>query len=382
MQHAGLYIHIPFCVQKCLYCDFLSYSDRAGQISVYIEALCRELLLKSSNYAKLHFDTIFIGGGTPSCIPAEQIYKIIQCCREYYSIDPTVEISMEMNPGTAKPEWMEIYKQCGINRFSIGTQSSSNRLLKRIGRIHNAHDAMNTIQWLQQNHFTNYNLDFISAIPGISGDEPEQMNEILADIDFAVQSLATHISVYSMITEPDTPLYNLTIKGHVKPVDDAAEREMYHTIRNKLINAGFVHYEISNFARPGFQCKHNLKYWQGAPYLGVGLGSASYLPNGKNNNYIRHSNTRNFNDYLENPITVGESEAISLSERKKEYMMLGFRLINGPDPVLYQQLFQSNMLHDFSREIAFLQDRKLIHSDLSLTKYGLDFENEISREFI
>ncbi len=382
MQHAGLYIHIPFCVQKCLYCDFLSYSNRAGQISGYVDALCRELHLRSLACKTIHFDSIFIGGGTPTCIPSSDIQRILQCCRNNFSVSDDAEISIEMNPGTVKPDMMDIYKQCGINRFSIGVQSSSDRLLKSIGRIHTVQDAKNTISLLQTNHFTNYNLDFISGIPGILDESPETLEEALRDIDFALQNKVTHISVYSMITEPGTPLYSLTEKGRVRPVDEQIERKMYHAIRDKLTKAGFIHYEISNFARLGYQCKHNLKYWQGAPYLGIGLGSASYLPTGTNEQFIRRSNTQDFNAYITNPIQEGEQEIISFSDRKKEYMMLGFRLTKGPDSTLYQNIFQSDMLHDFAGEIALLQEKKLIHHDLSLTKYGIDFENEISREFI
>lgn len=382
MQRAGLYIHIPFCIQKCLYCDFLSYSNRFGQISAYVNALCVELQRRSLSCKKLTFDSIFFGGGTPSCIPEEYIAKILSCIQNNYNLDRNLEISLEMNPGTITPNKIESYKKCGINRISIGIQSTQNRLLKSIGRIHNIEDAHTTIQTLQNNLFTNMNLDFISGIPGICGTEPETLEETLQNIDFAFGHHATHISVYSMITEPETPLYHFTEEGNVQAIDEETERKMYHAIRNKLTQAGFVHYEISNYALPGYQCKHNLKYWQGAPYLGVGLGSASYLPHSENGEYMRSTNTRDFASYITNPFAEGEQEIISLEERRKEYMMLGFRLIAGPDEQLYCTLFQRDLRQDFSKEIHRLTEGKLINNNLSLTHLGLDFQNKISIEFI
>ena len=381
MEKAGLYIHIPFCVQKCLYCDFLSYSGRFHFAEPYVQQLCLEMESKGEMGKKLEFDTIFIGGGTPSSIQPEWIHKILNTAGKVYAFTDAPEISIEVNPGTITEDMVRSYKEMGINRISMGVQSTSNRLLRSMGRIHTKEDALVSANTIKK-HFTNVNFDFISGIPGIGQEEPQTLEELQGDLACIQNQSIPHVSVYSMITEPGTPLYQLTEAGKVQACNEELERKMYHHIRNTLLSQGYVHYEISNFARPGFICKHNMKYWQGKPYLGVGLGSASFMP-GENNVYNRSTNVANFEQYLaQNDFPPEESVPISFEERKREYMMLGFRLLAGPDAQLYESLFQSSMEEDFRNEMDRLSSKGLILNNRGLSIKGLDYANEIFREFV
>ncbi len=381
MKKAGLYIHIPFCVQKCLYCDFLSFPGHFHFAQQYVDQVCAEIEIKREWGKKLEFDTIFIGGGTPSAIPPELIGQILAKAKNVFSLTESPEISIEVNPGTVTLDALQAYKEMGINRVSMGIQSTSNRLLRAIGRIHTKEAAMDSAVEIS-NHFTDINFDFISGIPGIKDEMPQTWEELDEDLCFIHAMQVPHVSVYSMITEPGTPLYDLTQAGKVETCDEDLERTMYHNIRTHLTEQGYVHYEISNFARPGFICKHNMKYWQGKPYLGVGLGSASFLP-GKNGTYIRSTNLTDFFRYLtQTDFMPEESVSISFEERKKEYMMLGFRLIAGPDSHLYEALFEASMIHDFRKELDILQSKGLIQDNVGLTIKGMDYANEIFREFV
>ena len=381
MENAGLYIHIPFCEQKCLYCDFLSFSGRFQFAEPYIRQVCKEIEAKGDLCKKLEFDTIFFGGGTPSSIPPEYIAQILRTAKNTFSFLKDTEISIEVNPGTITNDTVKAYHEMGINRISMGLQSSSNRLLRSMGRIHTKEEALNSASVLKK-HFTNINFDFISGIPGIQDENPQTWEELQDDLLLVKAMEIPHLSVYSMITEPGTPLHQMTEAGQVQPCDEVLERKMYHEIRNYLIKQGYIHYEISNFARPGMLCKHNMKYWQGKPYLGVGLGSASFMP-GENDTYIRTTNATDFDRYLTQREFLPEEQiSISFSERKKEYMLLGFRLVSGPDAHLYASLFQSSLHVDFEEELNLLRCKGLIGEDYGLTVKGLDYANEIFREFV
>lgn len=381
MERAGLYIHIPFCIQKCLYCDFLSFSGHFDYVEQYVEQVCAEIEAKQEWGKKLEFDTIFIGGGTPSAINPEWIDQILRKTKSVFPFAGDTEISIETNPGTITPEILKCYRDMGINRISMGVQSTSNRLLRSMGRIHSKEDAWQAATSISR-HFTNRNIDLISGIPGINGESPQAWEELQEDLAFINTMDFPHVSVYSMITEPGTPLYSLTQEGKVLSCDEDLERRMYHEIRKQLINHGFIHYEISNFARPGHLCKHNMKYWQGKPYLGVGLGSASFLPR-ENEIYIRTTNLTDFKAYLKQQNFIfSESISISPDDRKKEYMMLGFRLVNGPDAHLYETLFGGRMMEDFRQELDILYAKGLIQDNYALTVKGMDYANEIFREFV
>ena len=383
MEKAGLYIHIPFCVQKCLYCDFLSFSGRFQYAKQYADQVCREIEFKKDWGKKLEFDSVFIGGGTPSSIEPEWIAQILNKARTVFSFAPDSEITIEVNPGTLSQAKLKAYSEMGINRVSMGMQSTSDRLLHSIGRVHSKEEGIHCALTLAQ-YFTNRNIDLISGIPGIDGEQPQTMAELQEDLAFITAMQVPHVSIYSMITEPGTPLYQLTQENKVIACDDELERQMYHHIREYLILNGYDHYEVSNFARPGYVCKHNMKYWQGSPYLGIGLGSASFLPWDHNSDtYVRSTNETDLMKYLDQVEFAPKEEIlIPLDERRCEYMMLGFRRIKGPDPELYQSLFQQDLYKDFDSHLSYLHTMEYIRSDLSLTKKGMDYANHIFEMFV
>lgn len=381
MEKAGLYIHIPFCVQKCMYCDFLSFSGRFHFAKQYADQVCAEIVAKKEWGTKLEFDTIFIGGGTPSSIPAEYIAQILAKAKNTFPFTESAEISIEVNPGTVTQDTLIAYKDMGINRISMGIQSTSDRLLRAMGRIHTKKEALDSGVTIAR-YFNNVNFDFISGVPAIQNESAQTQAELEDDLLFIRAMQVPHVSIYSMIIEPGTPLYALTQEGKAQSCDEDLERTMYHTIRKRLTDAGYVHYEISNFARPGYMCKHNMKYWQGKPYLGVGLGSASFLP-WKNESYVRSTNVQDFSTYfMQENFEPEERITISLDERRKEYMMLGFRLTAGPDEALYARQFGTSMTKDFKIELEQLQQRGLIQENYGLTVKGMDYANDIFREFV
>ncbi len=380
MQHAGLYLHIPFCRQKCLYCDFLSFAKQEGNMAQYAEALCREIVARSDAWQSRTFDSIFIGGGTPSLLDPAQLAMILSHVRQHFHITHDAEISMELNPGTLQPGAAAAYQQMGINRISVGVQSTSNRLLKNIGRIHDFETVVHTLSVLEK-HFTNINLDLILGIPGLGAESAQTMEEWLSDLAFIQSVQPNHVSLYSMITEPGTPLHRYTEAGCVQPVDDDSERQMYHQARAFLQAAGYAQYEISNFAKPGAPCLHNIKYWTHAPYLGLGLGSSSFIPEGES--FLRTANTTDFWGYLANPAEgLVVQERLSGKMLRNEFMLLGFRMIQGPDPDLYRTLYGGNLLDDYRAEIANLCRHGLIQKNLTVTSKGLDYANEIFRTFL
>lgn len=270
-QNLSLYLHIPFCVRKCLYCDFLSGPQSADVQEQYVEALCREIQETSPEYREYQVVSVFIGGGTPSVLLPEQTIRIMETLKSCFILTNTCEISMEMNPGTVTPEKMNAYRACGINRISIGLQSANDGELKALGRIHTCADFLKAYEMAVEAGFTNINVDLMSAIPEQTlKSYQETLQKVLA-----LQPQPVHISAYSLIVEEGTPFY----EQELNLPDEETERRMYEITDDILREAGYHRYEISNYAKAGKECVHNKVYWQRGNYLGLGIGSASLIQN-------------------------------------------------------------------------------------------------------
>ena len=290
-QNLSLYLHIPFCVRKCLYCDFLSGPQSADMQEQYVEALCREIQETSPEYREYQVVSVFIGGGTPSVLLPEQTIRIMEMLKSCFTLTDTCEISMEMNPGTVTPEKMNAYRACGINRISIGLQSANDGELKALGRIHTCADFLKAYEMAVEAGFTNINVDLMSAIPEQTlKSYQETLQKVLA-----LQPQPTHISAYSLIVEEGTPFY----EQELNLPDEETERRMYEITDGILRKAGYHRYEISNYAKAGKECVHNKVYWQRGNYLGLGIGSASLIQN------VRFHNVTDISSYVN--LVLGEN---------------------------------------------------------------------------
>ena len=413
MEKLGIYIHIPFCKQKCKYCDFISFKCSEKEQELYIESLIKEIknydyykkikqieniyqqnekkVLKlfeiedskwNENYSKVlnrKITSIYIGGGTPSCIDSKNIKKILDEIRKKFFIDENCEITIEVNPGTITKEKLNDYKDAGINRISIGLQSTNNRLLKLIGRIHTYEDFCEAYKLAKEANFNNINVDLMLALP------TQTIQELEESIDKIIKLNPNHISIYSLIIEERTELKKMVDNKELELIDEEKERKMYWNIKKKLENNGYNHYEISNYAKKGFESKHNIDCWNQEEYIGFGLGAHSYI------NKMRFSNIINFYDYIENIKNEKFEKNLELHEvqdresQAKEYMLLGFRKIDGISISKFEKKFRINPLFYFRFEISKLTEEGLIEVDLDnikLTKKGIDLANLVFQEFI
>lgn len=386
----GLYIHIPFCVKKCIYCDFLSFNSfdiHERDKKKYLHALEEEWYTKLDLFNQRdHIDSIYIGGGTPSLIAPEYIGSLLRLIRSDVYITKNAEITIEVNPGTVDLDKLEKYFAYGINRISIGVQSTQNRLLRSLGRIHNAYDCEEAFTLAKEAGFRNINCDLILGIPQIEKEPGQTYEELCEDVENVLKWGARHISVYSIIVEEGTPLCELFERKKAFEIDGDLERKMYKSVSSLAKEYYLSQYEISNYARSDTKSTHNMKYWKCLPYIGLGLGAASYYPADKNNpqgDYIRASNTRVLSDYNEFYFT-GESEIISVEEQMNEYMMLGFRKITGPDCRVFKKRFGCWYHDKFKDKLEMLASKGLINfnKNARLTEKGLDYANDVFREFV
>ena len=386
----GLYIHIPFCVKKCIYCDFLSFNSfdiHERDKKKYLHALEEEWYTKLDLFnPRDHIDSIYIGGGTPSLIAPEYIGSLLRLIRSDVYITKNAEITIEVNPGTVDLDKLEKYFAYGINRISIGVQSTQNRLLRSLGRIHNAYDCEEAFTLAKEAGFRNINCDLILGIPQIEKEPGQTYEELCEDVENVLKWGARHISVYSIIVEEGTPLCELFERKKAFEIDGDLERKMYKSVSSLAKEYYLSQYEISNYARSDTKSVHNMKYWKCLPYIGLGLGAASYYPADKNNpqgDYIRASNTRVLSDYNEFYFT-GESEIISVEEQMNEYMMLGFRKITGPDCRVFKKRFGCWYHDKFKDKLEMLASKGLINfnKNARLTEKGLDYANDVFREFV
>ena len=380
MEELGIYIHIPFCKKKCSYCDFKSFENINENIKKeYIEALIKEIQLTKNN-SNYIVSTIYIGGGTPSFIDEKYIKEILQAIYKKWEIKPEVEITIEINPGTINKSKLEAYRMMGINRLSIGLQSTNDYLLKKIGRIHNYQDFLDTYILARKTGFENINVDLMLALP------EQTLENLMQSVRKIINLNPEHISIYSLILEENTELFSKVQKGEEALVKDELEREMYWKSKEAFEEAGYIHYEISNYSKKGYESKHNKNCWSQKEYLGFGIAAHSYLEE------RRFCNIDNLNKYIEN-IKKGNLEENRIIEEKnrtkeniaKEYMMLGLRKIEGVPISEFQRKFELNPLFYFRFEISKLQKLDLIEVDLDnirLTKRGLDLANIVFEEFV
>ena len=378
----SLYVHIPFCVRKCLYCDFLSFSANEDVMKAYFKALSQEIIRSAEDYSDSMVKTVFFGGGTPSFPNENYICGILSDIRDNYNLAGDAEISLELNPGTASFDKMKRYKEAGFNRLSMGVQSFNDDELKRIGRIHDGATAQKTFEDAKNAGFTNINLDIMSALPG------QSLKSYLSTVKKAVSLEPEHISAYSLIVEEGTPFYDMDLDLPSEEED----REMYHKTAEILQDFGYHRYEISNYARDGFECEHNKVYWKRGNYLGLGLGAASMVDN------VRWTNTRKINDYISclsenNSITeVRENvEKLTLKDRMEEFMFLGLRLTEGVDLAEFESLFGKKIEEVYNEVICKYAEWGLLrrfveektgHEHLCLTTKGLDVSNTVMADFI
>lgn len=424
MKSISIYIHIPFCVKKCQYCDFLSAPADSRAQKVYLRALKQEIREQAARYREYEVQTVFIGGGTPTAVPCENLCEVLKTVFSFYRMNPHAEISMEANPGTVTKEALLSYRKAGINRISIGLQSADDVELKLLGRIHTYRDFQQTYRWAQEAGFTNINLDIMSALPGQSVENYKKTLETVLSLK------PQHISAYSLIVEEGTPFYEkygqesekLQATGEKQPdlPSEEEEREMYALTEKLLATAGYHRYEISNYALPGRECRHNLVYWKRGNYVGFGLGAASMVEN------VRFENIREMQEYLaeyagmpdaepvfaevaqgdaqvlpneqefslredthsenEQELSIRENvHPLSPQEQMEETMFLGLRLTEGVSKAEFHRQFGVSMEQIYGEVIRKNTAKGLLIDEagyVCLTREGMDLSNYVMAQFL
>lgn len=379
-----LYIHIPFCVRKCEYCDFLSGPASAAERSRYVQSLIEEIYEMGQEYTKAYeVSTIFIGGGTPSILEETQIKSIGEAIKNSFTIVEDAEVTMEINPGTVNLSKLRSIKEAGINRLSIGLQSTDDTELKMLGRIHTFDTFLETYKMAREVGFGNINVDLISAIPGQTLESWEKTLHTVASLN------PEHISAYSLIIEEGTSFYEKYTedgkkkqKDVVELPDEDTERQIYQITETLLQKYGYHRYEISNYAKNGFECRHNLGYWERKDYLGIGLGAASLI--GRE----RFSNTRDYKSYIKrkkiSEIQI-DRQNLTLEEEIEEFMFLGLRKTRGISVSEFEINFQKSIWEVYGKQLKKFEEEKLLvieKDQIYLTELGLDVCNAIFVEFL
>lgn len=371
-----LYLHIPFCVKKCAYCDFLSFPSGQEIQRQYAKRLMEDIDCMGKEYGDIPVDTIFIGGGTPSVPESRLIVDLMEHVNRAFQISDGAEISMEANPGTVTREKLKEYRRAGINRISFGLQSANDRELKLLGRIHTWAEFLESFALARECGFTNLNIDLMSALPGQTCESWKDTLKRVTDLE------PEHISAYSLIIEEGTPFGEKygSEEGRMLLPDEDSEREMYHETKRFLRECGYERYEISNYAKPGQECRHNIGYWTGVPYLGLGLGASSYM------NGSRFAVSSDMQQYLEEkPGTFTDVEKLTKKDMEEEFFYVGLRMTAGVSLSEFERRFGMSaeevypgLMETFVEEKAaeFRGDRFV------LTDYGLDVSNYIMAQFL
>lgn len=370
---SGIYIHIPFCRSKCTYCDFYLITN-LNLIDKFTESLLKEIELYSDEYKNITFDTIFFGGGTPSLIGAERIGKIIDKLKLNFNISENCEVCIEANPEDLYNSDIKSFRDAGLNRLSFGVQSFNNNELQFLTRNHTAEEALATIEQAKK-YFDNISIDLIYSLPG-------QTNEdLLKSLETAIKTNVPHISAYTLIFEKFTKLYTLLKNGKVIMNNENTEADMYRLVDNKLIGAGYSHYEISNFAKEGYESRHNKKYWNYESYLGLGPSAHSFFNNKRFNNY---RDIVKYNVMLaEGKIPIEDTYLLKPEDNKKEFIMLALRS-SGVNFDRYREIIKSDFQIEFEKETETLISNNLASKDtnkFSLTTEGYLLADEIVSKF-
>ena len=374
-RELGVYVHIPFCKRKCEYCDFISYCDKDNLIETYVEALKKEINLQN---IQSYIDTIYIGGGTPSYIESKYIKAIMKEIKNK-NIRKNAEITIEVNPGTVTEAKLKDYKECGINRLSIGLQSTKDELLRQIGRIHDYNQFLETYKLAREVGFENINVDLMIGLPN------QKIMDLKESLNKIIELQPEHISVYSLIVEEGTPISKKIQSGELTLPNENEERNMYWYVKNTLELSGYNHYEISNFSKKGYESRHNMSCWNQCQYFGFGVAAHSYR------DITRYSNITDINEYIKN-IQKGNlsknriiHEIQKESDTEKEYMLLGLRKIEGVKINDFKAKFVKNPIYLFRNELKKLSDENLIAVDantIRLTPKGIDLANLVWEEFV
>ncbi len=392
MKELSLYLHVPFCVQKCLYCDFLSAPADDETIRRYADALSEEIRQASKDYTESKAVTVFLGGGTPSLLPADKMRLLLDTIRQNFCVAPDAEISMEANPGTVTKETLIAYREAGINRISFGLQAADDTLLRTLGRIHTKEDFEKAWEWASLAGLHNRNIDLMEGIPG------QDLELFEKTLRFALAFQPEHISAYSLIVEEGTPFFERYSNGRGLP-DEETERAMYALTGQLLSEIGYHRYEISNYAKPGFECLHNIGYWTGREYAGFGLGASSYV------NYTRWKNTSDLKEYMKAYLSGNSAqntgkgtdggedglsclheqvEHLTLQDEMAEFMFLGLRMMEGVSKEGFEARFSRKMDDVYGAVIAKHAAEGLLTDGarVRLTEEGISVSNYVMADFL
>ncbi len=377
---AGIYVHIPYCVKKCSYCDFVSFPDD-GSIDEYCSALVREIeLTAKANICERTFDTVYFGGGTPSLLSGAQMQRIMDALRACYPIAPDAECSMECNPGTTSAANLAAYREAGINRLSVGLQSSCDALLELIGRIHRYREFTDTVRIARECGFSNINVDVMHGLPEQTQQQYMDTLAAVCDLDVA------HISSYSLILNEDTPLFVRVKRGEVGLPDTDFVADMQDAGMRYMEERGYARYEISNFCKPGYECRHNLNYWANGEYLGFGVAAHSAV---RMHEWTRYSNVETRREYFRlvsrDRRPVFEIIRLYPADEMFESVMLGLRMVAGVDRAAFRARFGVDMADAYGSAMDKLAARDWVvvtDTHIALTPRGLDMQNSALQFFM
>lgn len=379
-MYLQLYLHFPFCKRKCFYCDFCSSAQPAQTVQAYCNALEKEIALMGRKYADFEVSTVFLGGGTPSLVPAGLMAGVLDTLQKSFRILPTAEFTSEANPGAVTREWLEMAAAHGLNRLSLGVQAAQDGLLQSIGRIHTWADAEAAVRMARSSGIRNLNLDAMFGLPNQT--EKDYLDTLAAFRDLG----AEHISAYSLILEEGTTLHRMVEEGSVLLPDEDDTAAMYESGINWLAKNGYERYEVSNFAKPGFECRHNLGYWQGEWYLGMGVAAHSMLPSEREGAFcLRKGNGTDVPAYIQ-ALNEGRGapadsiDWISPKEAMFETMMLGLRTTIGVDAKVFERRYGQSLQTRWGNELNKLEREKLAcwkENRFVLTPRGLAVQNEV-----
>ena len=381
-ENIGIYIHIPFCKKKCFYCDFVSYENKENLIQEYIDTVCLEILQNAEILSEYNISTIYFGGGTPSLIKAEYIEKILNTLKLFVTNEKEIkEITIEVNPNSASLDKLEKYYNLGINRLSIGLQSTHDKILRNIGRLHTFNDFKEVLKNANAVGFKNISVDLIYPLPGLNlSGFKETLNSVIKLKDeFNIK----HISVYNLEVHENTRLDFLLKEGFVSLCNEDEEYKMREELNKRLQDNGFIKYEISNYAYPGFESKHNLCYWNQEKYIGFGVNASSFF------NLKRYKNTSNIDKYIDgiknNKNIVVETEELDKLSLMKEYIILKLRLSKGVEISEFKQRFGTDIFDIFNTEFNSLKKDNLVNitsKNISLTNRGEEVANIVWEMFV
>jgi oxygen-independent coproporphyrinogen III oxidase len=378
LNPAGIYIHIPFCRSRCSYCDFATGIYNVDAASRYVRAVARELDSYAETSAPEIVDTIYFGGGTPSLLSSDQLQRLLDNVYRRFQVTDDVEVTLEINPGTVTDENLSAFQRAGVNRASFGAQTFNDHELARLGRSHTAQQTRETFGQLRNAGFQNVSLDLIAGLPG------QTLDQWRRNIDEALSMRPEHLSFYLLEVHEGTPLANHIRTGLQLAPNEELAAEMYESMLDQAIAAGYTHYEISNLCLPGFQSRHNTKYWTGAPYFGFGCSAHSYDGVAK-----RWSNERDVNAYVDrveaNKSPVVEKLELNEEDRQSEAVFLGLRMMEGYNVRDYQQRFGVNLIERHRENLERFSDAGLLELNddvLKLTRSGALLSNEVFAAFV